>query len=83
MYTFIVTVFSLVAAIFVYYLFLRQKSKRLTLIDRGICPVCRESAIEIKRNKSGGCSGTNSVIFICQKCGYEEEFHIPSSGCGM
>ncbi|WP_041353993.1 hypothetical protein [Nitratiruptor sp. SB155-2] len=83
MYTFVVIVFSVGAAITVYYLFLRQKSKRLTLIEQGICPECKEASIEIKRNKSGGCSGTNSVLFECDACGYQEEFHIASSGCRM
>ncbi len=64
-----------------YYLFLQEKSKKLSKIEEGICPECERDSIEVRRAKGGGCSGTTSVIYRCKHCGYEEEFNV-GGGCG-
>ncbi|NPA03663.1 MAG: hypothetical protein GXO61_02270 [Epsilonproteobacteria bacterium] len=87
MYTFIVMVILLLLGVLAYYLFLKEKSLKLEKVEKGICPECGRDSIEIRRAKSGGCSGTTNVIYYCTLCGYEEEFNIESScgsgGCGI
>lgn len=78
----VITILAILAA-FAYYLFLKQKSEKLSKIKNGICPECEEGTIVVKRSKSGGCSGTTSQIFKCENCGYEEEFNLKNSGCGI
>jgi len=80
-YTFVVLVILAVLGVLAYYLYIRQKGEKLSRIERGICPECEKETIEVKRAKSGGCSGTTSVIYRCSECGYEEEFNVGSS-CG-
>ncbi|BCD68495.1 hypothetical protein [Nitratiruptor sp. YY09-18] len=82
MYTFVVLVIVVALGTLAYILFLQQKGKKLSKIQRGFCPECDRESITIKRSKSMGCSGTTNVIYRCEFCGYEEEFHITSGGCG-
>ena len=82
MYLFVVIVVLTLLGVLAYYLFLKEKGEKLSKIERGICPECEESSIEIRRSKGGGCSGTTSVIYRCDRCGYEEEFNVGAGGCG-
>lgn len=82
MYTFVVLVIVTLLGVLAYYLFLRQKGEKLSKIEQGICPECEKPTIEVRRAKSGGCSGTTSVIYRCSACGYEEEFNVGAGGCG-
>ncbi len=86
MYTFIVITILVMLGVLAYYLYLRQKGEKLDKISRGFCPECDQKSIQIRRSKSGGCSGTTNVIYRCENCGYEEEFNVGGScgsGCGI
>ncbi len=80
MYMFIVTTILISLGVLAYYLFIKHKGEKLTKIERGLCPECGEKSIRIKRVKSGGCSGTSSVVYKCDACGYEEEFNVQGAG---
>ncbi len=82
MYLFIVSVIVVVLGTLTYYLYIKEKGKKLSQIQKGICPECEEPTIILKRSKSGGCSGTSSLIYRCEACGYEEEFNVQKGGCG-
>ena len=81
MYLFIVILILSILGILAYYLYIKQKGEKLYKIEHGICPECDNKSINIKRSKSGGCSGTTNIIYKCENCGYEEEFNINGS-CG-
>ncbi len=81
MYLFIVTLILSGLGILAYYLYLKQKSEKLSKIEQGICPDCDKESIVVKRSKNGGCSGTTSVIYKCESCDYEEEFNIGAGSC--
>jgi len=81
MYTFVVLMILIFLGALAYYLFLKEKGKKLLKIQQGVCPECGKESIEVRRAKDGGCSGTTSVLYQCPLCGYKEEFNI-SSSCG-
>ncbi len=87
MYMLITTTILVILGVLAYYLFIKEKSQKLDLIEKGICPRCENETIELKRNKSGGCSGTSNVIYRCSSCGYEEDFNVSTScfngRCGL
>jgi predicted RNA-binding Zn-ribbon protein involved in translation (DUF1610 family) len=82
MYLFVVILIVTILSVLAYILYIKQKGEKLIKIQKGICPECENMTIELKRSKSGGCSGTQSVIYRCEKCGYEEDFNVKSGGCG-
>ena len=86
-YIFIVALVVAALGALTYYLYIKEKSEKLSKIERGICPQCESPTITLKRSKSGGCSGTSSMIYRCEACGYEEEFNVEkgcgSGGCGL
>lgn len=83
MYLFLVIFILAILGLLAYYLYLKEKSIRLKKVEKGICPNCNQDSIEIKRSKSGGCSGVRNIIFKCQNCDFEEEFNIFGSSCNL
>ncbi|WP_200763708.1 hypothetical protein [Nitrosophilus alvini] len=81
MYTVIVLLLLSALCVVAYLLYLKAKSEKLLKITEGICPECDEKSIVVKRSKSGGCSGTMSVVYKCEKCGFEEDFNVNSGSC--
>ena len=85
MYTLLVLLFTIVIAgglIWAYIHHLNEKGEKLKLINRGICPECKQKSIEVVDQKGGGCSGTAFVEFQCTNCHYTDSFNIGSGGCG-
>ncbi len=68
--------------VWAYIIYLNEKGDRLNLINRGICPKCKEKTIELIDQKGGGCSGTAFVEFECTACGYHDSFNIGGGSCG-
>ena len=87
MYIFVVALVVAVLGALTYYLYIKEKGEKLSKIERGVCPECESPTITLKRSKGGGCSGTSSMIYRCDQCGYEEEFNVEkgcgSGGCGL
>ncbi len=82
MYLFTVILIFTILFVIAYVLFIKQKGEKLENINKGICPQCESPSITTRRIKGGGCSGTSNVIYMCENCGYEEEFNLNSGGCG-
>lgn len=63
---------------------LTKNSKDLTIIlNKKICPKCHHKIQNIDFDKkSGGCSGTENLTFLCPHCSYSNSFNLPSNGCG-
>lgn len=73
----------LVGSVFVYIYYLKEKKEQLDSIRRGFCPKCKQNAIELSDQRSGGCSGPQLLSFECISCGYANSFAVDNSGsCG-
>ncbi len=83
MYTFIVLAGAGLLGVFAYYLYIRQKGERLAKAERGVCPECGEHTVTVASTKGGGCSGTTNVRYVCEACGWEEEFNVAGGSCGI
>ncbi|OQX73552.1 MAG: hypothetical protein B6D59_05195 [Campylobacteraceae bacterium 4484_4] len=86
MYTIFTLLFIAVIAgglIWAYIHHLGQKGEKLNLINKGICPECKEHTIEITDQKSGGCCGPSIVDFACRSCGYKDSYVIEKGSCGV
>ncbi len=84
MYTLLTLLFFTVifgGLIWAYIHHLGEKGERLNLINRGICPKCKQHTIEVADQKGGGCSGTAFVEFKCTNCDYTDSFNLGSGGC--
>jgi len=70
--------------IWMYIINIGNKSKEIMkIMEDGKCPKC--SNIELDIDKQGnGCSGTDTWIVKCSKCGLNESYTVPNNGsCGL
>ena len=73
----------LVGSVLVYVYYLKEKKEQLDSIRRGFCPKCKQNAIELADQRSGGCSGPQILSFACLVCGYTNSFAVNSGdSCG-
>lgn len=73
----------LAGSVFVYVYYLKEKKEQLDSIKRGFCPKCKQDAIELTDQRSGGCSGPKILSFECLSCGYANSFAVENdSSCG-
>ena len=77
---FLIIIFS--GSIISYIYYLNDKASQLNLIQKGICPICKENSIELTDQRGGGC-GPKLITFQCNKCNYENSFSIDNSSCGL
>ncbi len=78
-------IFTLVVVggfLWAYVTYLGDKGDKLKDIHKGICPRCKQSTIELKNRKGGGCSGTRMDEYICTNCGYNDSFNVDGGSCG-
>jgi predicted RNA-binding Zn-ribbon protein involved in translation (DUF1610 family) len=71
-----------VGSIISYVYYLNDKTSQLNIIQKGICPSCKESTIEMSDQRGAGC-GPKLVTFECSSCGYENSFSIDKGSCGV
>jgi len=73
----------LVGSVLVYIYYLKEKKEQLDSIRRGFCPQCKQNAIELTDERSGGCSGPQILSYECMECGYTNSFAVDNGGsCG-
>jgi len=73
----------LVGSVLVYIYYLKEKKEQLDSIRRGFCPQCKQKAIELTDQRSGGCSGPQMLSFVCLECGYTNSFAVENGrSCG-
>lgn len=87
---FLISIFSVL-------LYFKNKKNRLSLLNKGECPTCREKqktftdkntnaifiqeVIDSRILKNHGCSGLIEVEYSCKRCGLKEVHSINSVGC--
>lgn len=73
----------LIGSVLVYIYYLKEKKEQLDSIRRGFCPQCKQANIELKDQRSGGCSGPQMMLFECPECGYKNSFAVqdPNTCC--
>jgi len=77
-FTIILLVFIMIAAILGYSYYLQDKNKELEKIEQGFCPKCKQKTIELVDIRGSGCS-PKVMTFECSSCGYENSFTRPSN----
>ena len=77
-YVLLFMIIIFVGSILSYVYYLKDKANQFNMINRGICPFCKNESIELSDTRGGGC-GPKLVSFKCSQCDYENSFSIPSN----
>ena len=75
-------VIVLVGSVTVYGYYLKEKKAQLNAVLRGVCPRCKQKTVVVTDRRSHGCSGTETIHIVCESCGFENSFTVPTGGCG-
>jgi|UniRef100_UPI0040475BC5 ribosomal protein L35AE/L33A len=99
MQTLIFLLLAFLISIFSVLLYFKTKKNRLSLLNSGECPTCKEKTrtffdkntntsftqevITSRVLKNHGCSGVVEVEFTCKNCGLKEVHQVTNGGCSL
>jgi C4-type Zn-finger protein len=99
MQTLIFLLILFLISIFSVLLYFKNKKDRLSQLNSGQCPVCKQETktffdkntnttfktevITSRVLKNHGCSGVTEIEYICKSCGLKEVHSLSNNSCGM